>query len=132
MVVLPYTDMNQSWAYMCSPLPWPPSQSPLPNPSPSHPSGLSQCISFGCPVSCIKLGLVLYFTYGNINVSMLFSQIIPPSPCPAESKSLFLISVSLLLFHLEGHCYHLSEFHIYALIYCIGVFLIYFTLYNRL
>ena len=27
---------------------------------------------------------------------------------------------------------HLSKFHIYALIYCIGVFLTYFTLYNRL
>ena len=70
---------------------------PLPPPSPSHPSGLSQCTSFECPVSCIELGLVIYFTYGNIHVSMLFSQIIPPSPFPTESKSLFFTSVSLLL-----------------------------------
>ena len=28
---------------------------------------------------------------------MLFSQIIPPSPSPIESKSLFYISVSLFL-----------------------------------
>ena len=27
----------------------------------SHPSGLSQCTSFECPVSCIELGLVIYF-----------------------------------------------------------------------
>ena len=62
-----------------------------------HPSGLSQCTGFECPVSCIKLGLVIYFTYGNIHVSVLFSQIIPPSPSPTESKSLFFTSVSLLL-----------------------------------
>ena len=62
-------------------------------PSPSHPSGLSQCTGFECPVSCIKLGLVIYFTYGNTHVSMLFSQIIPPSPSPTESRSLFYISV---------------------------------------
>ena len=46
--------------------------------------------------SCIKLAWVIYFTYGNIHVSMLFSQIIPPSSSPTESKSLFLISVSPL------------------------------------
>ena len=37
---LPYIDMNQPWIYMCSP-----SQSPLPPPSPCHPSGSSQCTS---------------------------------------------------------------------------------------
>ena len=55
-----------------------------------------QCPSFKCPVSCIELGLVIYFTYANIHVSMLFSQIILPLPSPTESKSL-LISVSFLL-----------------------------------
>ena len=62
-----------------------------------HPSGLSQCTGFECPVSCVELGLVIYFIYGNMHVSMLFSQIIPPSPSPTESKSLFFIFVSLLL-----------------------------------
>ena len=87
--------MNRPWVYVC-----PPSWTPLPPPSPSHPSGLSQGTDFECPVSCIKLGLVIYFTYGNIHVSMLFSQIIPSSPSPTESKSLFFISVSLLLSHI--------------------------------
>ena len=79
---------------------------PLPPPSPPHPSGLSQGTRSECPVSCIKLALVIYFTYGNIHVSVLFSQIIPPSPSPTESKSLFLISVTLLLVL----CYLLSSF----------------------
>ena len=37
-----------------------------------------------------------------------------------ESKRLFFTSVSLLLSHIQGYHYHLSKFHIYALIYCIG------------
>ena len=49
-----------------------------------------------------------------------------------ESKSLFFTSVSLLLSRIQGHCYRLSTFHIYMLMYCICVFLTYFTLYNRL
>ena len=69
----------------------------LPTSFPPHPAGLSQSISFGCPASCIELALVICFTYSNIHVSMLFSQIIPPSPSPAESKSLFFTSVPSLL-----------------------------------
>ena len=44
-----------------------------------------------------------------------------PLPLP-ESKILFYTSVSLLLSRIQGYCYHLSKFHIYALVYCIGVF----------
>ena len=115
--VLPYTDMNQPWVYIC------PHPKPLPPPSPSCPSGSSQCTSPKHPVSCIKPGLVICFTYDNIHVSMPFSHIITPLPSPTEYKRLFCTSVSLLLSHIYGHCYHLSKFHIYVLIYCIGVFL---------
>ena len=55
---------------------------PLPSLSPLHPSGLFQSTGFECPASYIELGLVICFTYGNIHVSRLFSQIIPPSPSP--------------------------------------------------
>ena len=79
---LPYIDMNQPWVYKCPPS-W---TSLLPPHSTSHPSGSSQCTGFECPVSCIELGLVIYFTYGNIRASMLFSQIIPPSPSPTSPK----------------------------------------------
>ena len=63
---------------------------PILNPPPSslpyHPSGSSQCTSPKHPVSCIKPGLVTRFIYDIIHVSMLSSQIIPPSPSPTESK----------------------------------------------
>ena len=91
-------------------------------PSPYHPSGSSQCTSPKHPVSCIEPGLATRFLYDIIHVSMPFSQIIPPSPSPTESKRLFYTSVSLLLSHIQGYRYHLSKFHIYVLVYCIGVF----------
>ena len=96
---------------------------PIPPPSPYHPSGSSQCTSPKHPVSCIEPGLAVRFIYDTIHVSMPFFQIIPPSPSPTESKRLFYTSVSLLLSCIHGYCYHLSKFHIYALVYCIGVFL---------
>ena len=85
----------------CTCVPHPECPSP---PSPSHPSGSSQCTGPEHPVSCIEPGLVIYFTYGNTHVSMLFFQIIPPSSSPTESKSLFFKSLSLLLSHIYGHC----------------------------
>ena len=72
-------------------------ESPLPPPFPSHPSGSSQCTSPEHPVSCMEPGLAICFTYDNIHVSMVFSQIMPHSPSPTEYKSLLFTSVSFLL-----------------------------------
>ena len=92
---LPYIDINQPHVHMC-----PPTLSPLPLPSLPHPSGLSQSTSFECPASCIKLGLVIYFTYGNILVSVLFSQIMPPLLLPQNPK---ICSLHLCLFCFLAH-----------------------------
>ena len=117
VLVLPYINMNPPRVYMSSQ-----SWTPLPLLSPYHLSGLSQCTSPKHPVSRIELRLVIRFLYDIIHVSMPFSQIIPPSPSPTESKSLFCTSASLLLSRKQGYHYHLSKFHIYVLVYCIGVF----------
>ena len=97
----------------------------------SHPSGSSQCTSSEHPVSCIKPGLVIHFTYAILHDSVTFSHIIPPSSSSTESKRLFNTSVSFLLSHIQGYCCLLFKFHIYVLVYCTGVFLSgYFSLYN--
>ena len=92
VLVLPYINMNPPRVYMSSQ-----SWTPLPPPSPYHPYGSSQCTSPKQPVSCIEPRLTIHFLYDIIHVSMPFSQIIPPSPSPTESKRLFYASVSLLL-----------------------------------
>ena len=99
------------------------SWTPLPPPSPYHLSGSSQCTSPKHPVSYMEPRLAIRFLYDIIHVSMPFSQIIWPSPSPTESKRLFYTSVSLLLSRIQGYRYHLCKFHIYVLVYCIGVFL---------
>ena len=90
---------------------------PLPTSLPIPSSGSSQCIYLSTYlsclfwgdkfvqmprafVSCIQPGLVICFTLDNRHVSMLFSQIILPSPSPIESKSLFYTSVSFSVLHI--------------------------------
>ena len=112
--VLPYIDMNPPRVYMSS-------QSWTPLPSLYHLSGSSLCTSPKHAVSCIRHRLVIRFLHDSIHVSVPFSQIIPPSPSPSESKSPLYTSVSFLLSCIQGHHCHLSKFHIYVLVCCIGV-----------
>ena len=116
VLVLPYIDMNPPRVYMSSLI-------LNPSPTPYHLSGSSPCTSPKHPVSCIEHRLVIHFLHDSRHVSMPFSQIIPPSPSPSVSKSPLCTSVSLLLSRIQGHHCHLSKFHIYVLVYCIGVFL---------
>ena len=99
----------------------------LPLPTPYHLSGSSPGTGPKHPVSCIKHRLAILFLHDSIHVSVPFSQIIPPFPSPTESKSPFYKSVSLLLSCIQGYHYHLSKFHIYVLVYCIGVFSFWLT-----
>ena len=75
-------DFRTKQQYMCPSY----SEPPLLHPSPSHPSALSQRTGFGRSASCTELALALYFTYGNVYVSVLFSSIIPPSPLPLSPE----------------------------------------------
>ena len=49
-----------------------PSWTPIPPPFPPCSSGLSQSTDFGSSASCMELALAIYFTYGNIHVSVIF------------------------------------------------------------
>ena len=118
VLVLPYIDMNQPRVYMRSQ-----SCTPLPPPTPYHLSGSSPCTSPKHPVSCVGHRLAIRFLHDSIHVTMPFFQIIPPSLSPSESKSPLYTSVSLLLSCIQGRHCHLPKFHIYVLVYCIGVFL---------
>ena len=98
---------------------------PILNPPPtSHPMSSLWIIPVHQPqASCIEPRLAIRFLHDSTHVSMPSSQIIPPSPSPTDSKSLFYTSVSLLLSRIQGYHYHHSKFHIYVLVYGIGIFL---------
>ena len=72
----------------------------LPPPSPSHPSRLSQCTGFERPVSHIELGLVIYFTYGNMCFNAILSNHLTLAFFHRVQNSVFYICVSLSILHI--------------------------------
>ena len=101
----------------CVPNPEPPSHLPPHSILLGHPSAPAPSILY--PASNLDWRFVSYM------ILYMFQCHSPKSSpyLPTESKRLFYTSVSLLLSRIQGCHYHLSKFHIYAFIYCIGVFL---------
>ena len=98
---------------------------PILNPLPTSLPIPSFCV---IPVHQPQASCILHWTWTGDSFLIwyytCFNAILPNQPLPpTESKRLFYTSVSLLLSRIQGYRYHLSKFHIYALIYCIGVFL---------
>ena len=100
------------------PNPEPPSHLPPRTIPLGHPSAPAPSILY--PASILDWWFISYMI---LYMFQCHSPKSSPPPSPTESKRLFYTSVSLLLSRIEGYRYHLSKFHIYALVYCIGVFL---------
>ena len=110
---------SDSTAYIC----------PLPFEPPSHPIPPLQAVAdhkAELPALYRNFPLAIYFTHGNVDISMLLSEFVPPSPSSCVSISLFSISdYSCPAGTNRGmsprttlvHQYHFSRFHIYALTY---------------
>ena len=81
----------------------PPSWTPLPSPTPSYASRLSQNTGLSSLFHTANYFAVC-FTYGNIHVSMLLSQVIPLSASPMVVTSLVSISASPLFLRVVGGC----------------------------
>ena len=116
---------HESAIDICMP---PSSWTSLPPPTLFHPSRLSQSTGFELSASHSTFSLAICFTCGNVYVSKLLSQFVPSCLPLAGSTSLFSMFVSPLLLCRQVHHYHLSRFHIYALIYNICLSLTCFTL----
>ena len=120
---LSYTDMNQLWVYMC-----PPSWAPLLPASPSLPSGSSQCsspstMSHASNLNWRSVPHMIIYMFQCYSLKSSHARLLPHSP-----KDCSLHLCLFLLSHIQGYHYHLSKFHIYALVYCIGVFLLKFLI----
>ena len=63
------------------------------------------------------------WTGDSFHILYMFQCHSPKSSHPLPLSQMFYTAVSLLFSHIQGYCYRLSKFHIYALVYCIGVFL---------
>ena len=114
VLVLTCINMNLPQVYMCSPS-WthlPPCTIPL-----GHPSAPAPSIQYHA--SNLDWWFVSYMILYVFQCHSPKSS--HPLPLPQSPKD-FYISVSLLLLCIQGY-YHLSKFHIYALVYCIGFFL---------
>jgi len=106
---------------------------PLPDPSPSHPSGSSQCTSPKHPVSCIEPGRAIH----SHMIIYMFQCHSPksshPCPLPQSPKDYF---IHLCLFWCLAYKIIITIFlnfiHMHYYTVLVFFFLAYFTLYNKL
>ena len=98
---LPYVNINQPQVYIY----------PFPPKSPSHPillSRLSQSTGLSSlhhtvhrELCVVELPLAICFTCGNVYVSLLFSQFVPPCPSPTvATSSVLYVCVSNAALHI--------------------------------
>ena len=117
LLVLPYIDMNPPRVYMSYQ-----SWTPLPPPthiiSLDHPRAPAPSILH--PASNIDWRSISYMIVYMFQCHSPKSS--HPLPLP-QSPKVHSIHLCLLLSRIQGYRYHLSKFHIYVLVYCIGVFL---------
>ena len=107
-----------SHGFTCVPHPEPPSHLP-PHPIPlGHPSAPAlSTLSHASNLDCRSVSHMIIYMFQCYSLRSSHPRLLP------ESKRLFYTSVSLFLSRIQGYHYHLSKFHIYALVYCIGAFL---------
>ena len=126
--VLPYIHMNQPWVYMC-----PPSQNPLPPPSPSHPSGLSSAPALSALFHALNLGwssvshMVIYM-FQCYSLKSSHTCLFPQSP---KVCSLHLCFFCCLTYRVIIVTIFMNSIYMCQYTVLVFFFLAYFTLYNR-
>ena len=83
------------YTYIRSLFAFPPTLCPTTSYSPSHSSSSPRSTESKSPCLFSSFPLAIYFTYGDVYMSILISQFVPPSPSPSGSACPFSTSVSL-------------------------------------
>ena len=121
---LPYIHMNQPWVYMCYP-----SQILLPPPSPSHPSGLSQCTLFhasNLDWSSISHSIIYIFQCYSLKSSQPCFLLQSPKVCSLHLCLFYCLTYRVIVTIFLNSIY--MRYYTLLMIF----FLNYFALYNRL
>ena len=125
---VPYIDMNQPWIYMCSP-----SQSLLLPPSPSHPSGSSQCtspehVSHTSNLGWWSVSLYIIHMFQCYSLRTSHPRLLPQSPkvCSVHLCLFFCFAYKVIITIFLNSIYRCQ----YTVL--VFIFLAYFTLYNGL
>ena len=110
-----------SHGYTCVPTFW----IPLPPPSPPIPWGCPRLwVPFFRNQTCTYIIYMVVYMFQCYSLKSSHTHLLPHSPKVCSLHLFLFTSVSLLLSCTEDHHYHLSKFHIYVIIYCIGVSLL--------